>query len=108
MARFFLTTTIQPPLQQIENITTYLPPTRAELQHFYQVHETSSEVQVITHLSFIMSGTIVLAFCDSYVNTLKQNNLWLIGDEIVAKKDVEVGFVDNSILDYTHDQKTAD
>ena len=108
IARFFLTTTIQPPLQHIETITIYLPPTRAELQHFYQVHETSSEVQVITHLSFTMSEITELVFRYSLVNTLKQKNLWLKSDEIAAKKKAEVGFVDNSILDYAQDQKKVD
>ena len=55
-----------------------------------------------------MSEITELVFRYSLVNTLKQKNLWLKSDEIAAKKKAEVGFVDNSILDYAQDQKKVD
>ena len=88
-ARYFVTSKIQLPSPPIENISTDFPSTKAELQDFFQVHEADTGQHATIRLSFIMLGTTESALHDSIVNTLKQNNLWLTSDKLVAKQKMK-------------------
>ena len=99
-------TKVSPP--PIKNISTDFPSTKVKLQDFFQVHEADTGQNATIYLSFTMPGTTEEALHDSMVNTLKQNNLWLISDELASKQKDEVGFVQNGNPTYTCPQGVAD
>ena len=55
-----------------------------------------------------MPGTTESVLHDFMVNTLKQNNLWLTSNKLAAKKNDEVGFIQNGNPTSTYQQGIAD
>ena len=74
----------------IEDITTDLSSSKAELQDFLHVHE-SNERNIEIHQAFTMPGTTEASLHDSMKNALTQNFLWLTSDKLSAKQKDVIG-----------------
>ena len=55
-----------------------------------------------------MPGTTDSVLYNFMMNTLKQNNIWLTNNELAAKRNDEVVFVQNGNPIYTYNQGTTD